>query len=240
MMIAFVVKNLWDYDKINPVPDNLPDNLPDMDTFYITDTEENRAEALCQGWDHAVCFDQYREVTSKILRRSIIGDINCFPEKFCSRLQIYDKIFVCDSNILTLPSNYSDFVNGAGDEAVYLTSGYYSGEDDTIEQELIRSIHSRWNYNAQGMIEATHRYMEGMNEAGIDPLSVSVSSAKYLGWNVRHPDRWHIASFVADEYMKHLQGNIIFTYISAIYKNEVFNFRGLKNDISFSPHNYEA
>jgi len=235
-MIAYVVKNLWGYEAINPVPAN----LPDVDTFYITDTEENRIEALNKGWDYVYCATQFKHETDLLKRRSIVGFINCFPERICEVLRAYHKVFVCDSNIITLPSNYSDFVNSLTDQACALTSGYYKGEDDNIEKELLRSIHSRWIYNAQPMIDATQKYIAAMKFLGIDPLTVSVSSAKYIGWNLRNPMRQQIATYVADEYENHLQGNLIFTYVSARWKDYVVNFRDLKNDVSFSPHNYIA
>lgn len=237
MRKAFVVKNLWDYEEVNPIPERLPQ---DMDTFYITDSYINCYLAGDQGWHNAICVRDYLNITDKLQRRSLIGAINCYPERFCPELNEYDKVFVCDSNILILPSTYKDFIDQSEDQACYLTSGYYKGTEDNIFQELSRSVNSRWNYNGDAMVKATEEYLKEMVLLDIDYKRISVSSAKYIGWNLRNPKRKQIADFVLQEYQKHLQGNIIFTFVSAKWEDDVLNFQNLSDDVSFSPHKYTA
>jgi len=239
-MNAFVVKNLWNYESVNPVPKGM-----EMDTYYITDSEKNRIEALNKGWDYACNISQFKKERDLLKRRSIIGFINCYPEMVCEQLKDYDKIFVTDSNILNLPSNYNDFVFASTDDkACYLTSGYYEqiGHkfEDNILMELERSVNSRWSYNTDAMIRATNYYIHLLQDAGINHTELSVSSAKYIGWNLKHPKRQEIADFVTAEYEKHLQGNIIFTFVYAYWKDYVLNFRFLNDDVIHTPHKFIA
>jgi hypothetical protein len=233
-MIAYVTKNLWGYEQINPVPD-----VGSMYPFYITDNEGSVKHAAQYGWIPILVTD-YLKVTDKLKRRSIIGEINCYPERFISFPDQYDQIFVCDSNIITLPSNFQDFVNYDPQKACHTVSGYYSGTRDNILSEFHASVNSRWSYNSVGMTEAVKNYLNILTDLCIDFQKESVSSAKYIGWNLRHPDKNKVADYVYSEYQKHLQGNIIFTMARILYPDLVSDFRTLKDDISFSPHNYVA
>lgn len=235
-MIAYATKNLWGYERVHQVPVNLPAG---MNPIYITDNEATAMEAASKGWLNVVITDRFLNITDKTQRRTAIGMINCYPEMFVN-LSNYDRVYVCDSNIISLPSNYADFINHDVEKACYTYSGYYKGTDDNIVKELYRSVNSRWAYNRKGMEEATRDYLQIMTELEIDYRKESVSSAKYIGWNLKHKDKNTVANYVYKEYIRHLQGNIIFTIARVIYPDLVSNFRILNDDCQLSAHNYTA
>lgn len=235
-MIAYLTKNLWSYEQVHPIPNRLPKGIK---TFYITDNQKTAEEAKEKGWDHVYITKEYLNITDKLLRRSIIGTINCYPEKFAD-LSLFDRVYICDSNIITLPSNYEDFINHDTEKACYTYSGYYKGDADNILQELRRSVNSRWSYNSEGMEASTREYIDIMTDLGFDYKKESVSSAKYIGWNLKHKEKHIVADYVYNEYRKHLQGNIIFTIARVLYPDLVSDFRVLNDDVELSQHNFIA
>lgn len=238
---VFMVKNFFNYEKIISPPINLPDNLI---TVYVTDSIQNSLEAKNLGWDYTFVSDEGKNITDKFKRRIFVAKVNCNPHLFLPKdLTDISKIFVCDSNIISLWEEYSKFVlNSSNEKVLYLTSGYYQGEIDTIINEMNASINSkRWQYNKDQMKNHTAEYVKNMELKNIDISKVSVVSAKYIGWNIKHPEYHNISKIAFKEHHNHLQGNIIFTYFSAIYTEYVDNY--YTNNYgggSLNKHNYEA
>lgn len=237
---VFVVKNLFDYETVIAPPHNLP---PHLKTCYITDSISNCEKAEALGWDIVVNTQLYVGIEDKMQRRRIIAHINTFPHKVCPQLLDFDLVFVSDSNIVSMWDEYHDFVKGAeeSNKALFVTSGYYSGERDCMLAEMRDSIsgNSRWSYNHKEIEERTMKYLEIINF--YKEVESSVVSAKYIGWNLHHKDYYFLSNIMEMEGQLHLQGNIILTFLASMYPNNIYNYY-TKNyrGGQLNSHNYEA
>jgi|694.fasta_scaffold44312_6 hypothetical protein len=237
----FMVKNFFDYEKIIPPPINLPKSLKSL---YVTDSIENINIAKKLGWDYTFLHDKDLNLIDKFERRKLVAKVNCYPHLFLpNELKNIEKIFVCDSNIISLWKEYENFINNCNsNNALYLTSGYYKDERDNILSEMNVSItQERWSYNKKEIYENSILYLNNLKKIKIDYKNVSIISAKYIGWNIKHPEYLNISNIAYTEYCKHLQGNIIFAYLSAIFKSYVYNYH-TKNYVGskLNNHNYNA
>lgn len=236
-----MVKNFFNYEKMIPPPTNLPENLI---TVYVTDTIQNSVDAKNLGWDYTFITDEGNKIIDKFDRRIFVAKINCRPHLFLpNELIDIEKIFVCDSNIISLWDEYSDFLLNSSDEKVlYLTSGTYQGDRDTISGEMTVSINTkRWGYNKDQIKHHTSEYIKDMEQKNIDISKVSVVSAKYIGWNIKHPEYDKFSKIIFSEHNNHLQGNIIFTYFSSVYPEYIDNYHTNNyNGGILNVHNYEA
>ena len=235
MTIAFLFKNLWDYEEIHGVPVGLPDGIK---TFYLTDSESNKDLIREKGWDYVFITDKFKNISDSFKRRRSIGFINCYPEKLVPELNDYDKVFVCDSNIIKLPDNYFDFLSKSTDEyALYLSSGYYKGSRDNIVAELKASDRPCWRYNLENMKSSVSDYIKVLNSRGLSYTDYSIVIAKYIGWNLKHEKKEILREYAYEEHLKHLQGNIIFTMVSILFEEFVFNYKkGLNSGRILSKH----
>lgn len=75
------------------------------------------------------------------------------------------------------------------------------------------------------MTKSFNKYLELFEEKKINPFECKVVSAKYLGFNIQHKNKTQISNFVYDEYMNHLQGNIIFSVALNLFPQDIFHFR---------------
>jgi hypothetical protein len=236
----FFVKNLYNYEKVIPPPPNLPKNLK---TVYITDTEENKLKALELGWIIVKKTDIFNGIDNKFDRRKSVAFINSYPLKVVPEIIDARFIFICDSNINRLWNQYENFVNSCSEDFVlFVTSGYYSGDRDTIISECNHSCKtSRWSYNHFEIKNCTNKYIEDLNEKNVDANKLSVVSAKYIGWNVNHPDYKYLSDFLYKEYSENLQGNIILTYMSGIFNEKIYNFHTKDyTGATLNNHNYSG
>jgi hypothetical protein len=221
-MNIFLVKNFFDYEEVIPPPTNLP---KDMKTVYLTDSNHNVDLAKSCGWDIVKKTEKFLHLTDKFERRIAIGYIKAYPHKIVPEVLDYDFVFVCDSNIKSIWLEYDSFVNNSSsDYALFITSGNYL-VDDTISLELNRSLASeRWSYNHSNILECTNRYKSELIDNNIEPDSLSVASAKYIGWNLKHEKYELLSDILYNEICKNLQGNIILTYMSGLYKDYIYNY----------------
>jgi hypothetical protein len=235
--IAYLAINLWEYEKILRVPEGLPE---DMIPFYITDSEKILKEARSKGWYGAVVSRFSKEMDNHE-RRKIVANIQCYPERYID-LSNYRYVFVCDSNIIKLPSNYKKFVEFGitSGKACFTESGYYSGARDNIYNEYLASNQPRWTYNYSAMGDCVAGYIKEMENLGINYRNESIASGKYIGWDLKHPEKNVVSDFVCKEEEKHIQGNIILTMARVLYPYLVSNFRSLKGDGSLSGHNFQG
>jgi len=223
MDTCLIFKNLFNYDHINPIPHNIPDGV---DPIYITDSSQNAHIATSFGWKVYVT-DMFKKIgNDSFERRKAISFINCYPECVIPELLQYTYIFICDSNVLTLDPEYNTFVAHKSPlKALYLTTGWYSGSDNTIYKEMQRSLmNQRWKYNFKEIKESTLKYIRQLNDKGIADSDMPVASAKYIGWNIRHPRKHTIADNVYEESLIHLQGNIILSYILHLYPDDITHY----------------
>lgn len=236
----FLVKNLFGYEKVLPPPINLP---KDLITVYITDADETKIKAKELGWNIVKKTDLFLDTLDKKKRRDCVAFINSYPTKVVPEINDADFIFICDSNIVSLFKSYEDFVNKCNfDKALFFTSGYYQGNDDNIQKECDRSLSQiRWSYNHKQIKDSTSKYIKELESIEIDYKKLSVVSAKYIGWNIKHKEYEKISNMLYQEYSENIQGNIILTYFSGIFKNDIFNY--YSNDYSgfeLSRHNFLA
>ena len=223
MDTCLIFKNLFNYDHINPIPHNIPDGV---DPIYITDSSQNAHIATSFGWKVYVT-DMFKEIgDDSFERRKAIAFINCYPERIIPELLQYTYIFICDSNVRSFDPDYKTFVAHKSPlKALYLTTGWYSGSDNTIYKEMQRSMmNQRWKYNFKEIKESTLKYIHQLNDKGIADSDMPVASAKYIGWNIGHPNKHTIADNVYEEYLIHLQGNIIFSYILHMYPDDITHY----------------
>jgi urocanate hydratase len=236
----FMVKNFFNYEKIIPPPINLPKNLI---TVYVTDSVENEEMAKKMGWQIVKKITENLNITDKFERRKLVGFVNSFPTKVVPEIQNARYIFICDSNVVNLWNNYNDFINKCTENfALFFTSGYYKGERDTIDMEtnISYNVH-RWAYNKEEIKKSSERYKKILSENNIDYNSLSIVSAKYIGWNIKHEMYSELSNLLYNEYSVNLQGNIILTFMSGIFKNHIFNY--YTNDYSgakLNEHNFES
>ena len=230
---CFIFKNMFGYDQIYKIPENMPSNVV---CFYITDTLENCEKAKDLGWE-PIFVDKYLTIIDSFEKRKIIAELNCYPERFIDATK-FKYMFTSDSNVLSLDSNYGDFISKKSDKkALYLTSGCYSGYKNSISEELLRSFRNpRWKYNFEQMKTSVHSYLTFLLERGKNLQDTPVVSAKYIGWNVSHPMKYELSKYVYDEYTKHLQGNIIFSMALQIYPKYIEHYIHFKNDGKVASH----
>lgn len=224
MKDAFLVKNLYDYEKVIGPPCNLP---VDIKTVYVTDTLENTKLASSLGWNIVKYVSQFKDKIDPLSRRQSVAFINCYPHLIVPEIDDFDRVFVCDSNIVSMWNRYEDFVKLCPlNKALYLTSGYYAGDRDNIKEECFHStkIGHRWSYNRTDIIEATDRYINDLICKGISWKNLRIVSAKYIGWNLKHPKIKIATKLLFDEYQLHLQGNIILTWMSGAHSDIIFNY----------------
>jgi len=234
MARCLIVKNFFSYDPVVAKPE-LPKGV---DGIYITDNEEDQKKALSLGWNKAFLVTQFLTVIDPLRKREIIALMNCYPETVVSELLAYDYVFICDSNVVKLDSNYQVFLDQASSNyALYVTSGWYRGDENNITRELVRSLaNSRWSYNFNEITSCYQTYVQLLDRVGLNPGQCPVVSAKYIGWNLRHPTKKTIADFVYGEYMKHLQGNITISVTAKLFPNDVYHYTGFINDGKVCSH----
>jgi len=220
---VFLVKNLFNYEKVIPPPTNLPENFQ---TVYLTDNDINCELAKNLGWGIVKKIEQFLNVEDKFERRKIIAFINSFPHKLVPEVLDYKFVFVSDSNIVRLWDDYIVFTQNCSNEfALFVTSGYYSDDRDTIMAECNQSANTeRWAYNKNEIIDSTNRYLTELKEKNIDVDNLSVVSAKYIGWNLHHEKYELLSNLLFKEGIENLQGNIILSYMSGIYSNDIYNY----------------
>ena len=234
----FLVKNFFNYEKIIPPPKNLPKNLI---TVYVTDSDKNAETAKSLGWEITKVLNEHTNITDSFEKRKLVAFINSYPLKVVPELENPRYIFICDSNINELWFSYGDFVEKCSDDyGLFVTSGYYSGNRDNIESECHDScMVPRWSYNHKGIKNSTEKYKKILNDNNIDYNNLSIVSAKYYGWNVKHKMYPEMSDILYNEYCENLQGNIILTFMSGLFKGNVFNY--YTNDYSGSnlnEHNF--
>jgi hypothetical protein len=236
----FLVKNLYNYEKVISPPTNLPNNFV---TVYLTDNDTNYELAINLGWEIVKKTEEFLDIDDKFERRKIISYINSFPHKLVSEVLDYNFVFICDSNIITLWDEYVNFTNKCSSEyALFVTSGYYSGSRDTIINERDVSANmGRWSYNHNEIINSSNDYIQKLNDNNVDITKLSIVSAKYIGWNLKHEKYNFLSEMLYSEGCKHIQGNIILTYMSGLYPNIIYNYRSNNyNGGHLNSHNYSA
>jgi hypothetical protein len=155
----------------------------------------------------------------------VIMDV-VFNHVYQFHLSNFEKVFNVDSNVTSLWYDFLKFTNSCPeDKCLYITSGWYDGHRNTILSELNASNQNRWSYDYESMKLSTQNYKSEIENLGIDFNSIPVISAKYFGWNLNHPAYEEISNHFYKEYTNHLQGNIILSYLSAIYKNDTFEYK---------------
>ena len=219
----FLVKNLFNYEKVIPPPTNLPENFV---TVYLTDNDVNCELAKNLGWKIVKKIEQFLTVQDKFERRKIIAFINSFPHKLVPEVLDYKFVFVSDSNIVRIWDEYINFTESCTEKsALFVTSGYYSDEQDTIMAECNQSANTeRWAYNKNEIIYSTNRYLTELKEKNIDVNNLSVVSAKYIGWNLHHEKYEMLSELLFKEGTQNLQGNIILTFMSGMYPDVIYNY----------------
>jgi hypothetical protein len=220
---VFLVKNLFNYEKVISPPTNLPENF---ETVYLTDNDINCELAKNLGWGIVKKIEQFLNVQDKFERRKIIAFINSFPHRLVPEVLDYKFVFVSDSNIVRIWDEYINFTESCTSKfALFVTSGYYSDERDTIMAECHQSANTeRWDYNKNQIISSTNQYIEELNKKNIDVEKLSVVSAKYIGWNLNHVKYELLSNLLYKEGCENLQGNIILSYISGIFPDFVYNY----------------
>lgn len=218
----YLTMNLFGYEKLTPPPKLLPKNLK---TCYITDNEDFERDAKELGWDIVKKIDIFKNLTNPLDKRISVARIKCFPSEFVPEINDFKFVFICDSNIIKMRGDYESFIDSCSeDKCLFLTHGYYKGERDNMYSELLASNQPRWNYNYKEISESTMRYIKDLKSLNVDYKKLSVVSGKYIGWNLKHKSYNEISNKIYNERKINLQGNIILTYISGLYQNEVNNF----------------
>jgi hypothetical protein len=237
-MNIYLTKNFWGYEQLNPPPKNLPDN---MKTIYVTDNKKYEKPLLEMGWDMVSVVTDYFNVTDLTERRLVIAEINCFPLRFIPNLSDFEYIFISDSNVVTLWGHYVTFVNTCTDDkCLFTTTDWYEGNRNNIISEYLDSNQPRWEYSYENIGKSKDEYIKIFNNLGVDVKSIGVCSAKYFGWNTHHSMYDEISKHFYEEYTKHIQGNIILSYIGVVYSEFVLKYRGDYGGGVVSSHNFQG
>lgn len=217
-------KNFYNYDPVIKKP-----KFPDCCVcVYLTDnvTSYNKAKQL--DWDEVYMIDLDQGIKDPLERRKKVAYSMCYPEKLVPELNKFDYIFICDANLVKPDSNFIHFITDMDDKALHITSGWYKGSQNTLELELHRTLlNRRWTYNFGAIKNAYARYIK---DYLINVKQCPAVSAKIMGWKLNHPKKSEIADFIYSETQKHLQGNIILSVVSEIWKDDVFHYKGLLYD----------
>lgn len=237
--LAFLVKNLFNYETVIPPPQNLPGYLH---SIYLTDTVLNADKALALGWNEAIVTTDFLDLESKQQRRLAIGYINAYPGKFILDADKYDMIFLSDSNIIRMFDEYTDFVNACDiKNCLFVTSGWYQNQRDNIVAECAASIQPRWNYFHESMKSQVQEYCEFFKQNSIDVNRVSVCSAKYFAWNLKHQSYTMLSTEFYKEHIIHQQGNIILSYLTQKYPQLVQEYKLVTcTNGAIAGHNYDG
>jgi hypothetical protein len=215
---------------VNPPPAGIP---TDFICLYATNTQKDFYKAKEMGW--APMMVKHGENDPSDIRQ-FVGKFKTYPEVYIPSLREFDKIFITDSDVVKLDSGYGDFIQLClmyDEKELYATSGYYSGGRNNIQAELIASINQkRWLYDSLNMVEATSRYIYELKK-----WDIPVVSAKFIAWNMKK--KGPIAMKYLAESMRHLQGNIILSYLAEKYPESVMIYTGFKNDVIQSRHKAE-
>lgn len=213
-----------EYETIRPPP-TLPS---DWLTFYVTDDSKTAAAAMQCGWNHSISLDQnyYRSPNFRF-RLTMIAIGRIWPDRLVD-LSMCDYLAFTDGNVARLDAVYHDWVkaSAASGAALSLLNGWYFGaRDSALGEELEASIRQkRWASDAEAMI-ARKTYYEAALTAHFGNSSlenVVVISAKYIVWNLKHPQRHKVAEWIATEYSIHLQGNIILSVAAHIFPDLIW------------------
>lgn len=225
-MNAYVTFNFFGYETVNPPPEGIPEGFGKI---YFTDNIDMCVEAEGKGWE-AVLHKEHIFLIDPWEKRKAIAEVKIYPELVYRSILNYDRVFVTDSDVIKLDSNYGEFVEMSlrDDRSLYVTGGYYSGGRNSILAELGASLGGRWDYNKQEMMAATAEYI---NEVGEE---CPVISAKFICWHMKN--KYRIDHLYYKESMKHLQGNIILSYLAKKYPQDIMVYGGFKNDVIQSPH----
>lgn len=237
--LAFLVKNLFDYETVIPPPQNLPGNLH---SIYLTDTTLNADKALALGWNEAIVTRDFLDLELKQQRRLAIGYINAYPGKFIHDADKFDIVFLSDSNIIRMFDEYRDFVNACDiQNCLFVTSGYYQGHRDNIIAECAASLQPRWHYFHESMKNRVQEYCEFFKQNSIDVNHVSVCSAKYFAWNLKHPSYTQLSTEFYQEQVIHQQGNIILSYLAQKYPQLIQEYKLVTcTNGAVAGHNYDG
>lgn len=235
----FLVKNFYNYEKVIPPPSNLPKGLT---TVYVTDTEENASKSRELGWDIVKKTDLFLNIEDKFERRKSVAFINSFPLIVVPEISDANFVYICDSNVNRLWNLYENFVQSCNEKfALFITSGYYTGSRDNIIAETQASRQSRWSYGFDDIEKCSNRYIKEIKNMNININELSIVSAKYFGWNVKHSNYNKLSNLLYEEYSKNLQGNIILTYMYGLHKEKIYNY--YTNDYSgtiLNSHNFPS
>jgi hypothetical protein len=236
----FLVKNFYDYEIVIPPPSNLTKELISV---YVTDSDNNANKAIELGWNIVKKTDLFLNIEDKFERRKSVAFINSFPIKVVPEIKDANFIFICDSHIIRLWNLYEDFVKSCNEKyALFVTSGYYTGFRDNIISETNAACSNiRWSYGFEDIKKCSNRYINELKANGIDITTLSVVSAKYIGWNIKHLNYDKLSNILYNEYCENLHGNNILTYMSGIYSDYIYNYYTTDySGVHLNPHNFNA
>lgn len=226
MKLAYCSFNLFDYEFVTPPPKNLPEEFV---TFYITDCLENANLAKDLGWDYPIIFDEFLNETDKFKKRITVSYVKIFFERFIPNIEEFDLVFFVDSNVKQLFDGWFDFVKDSIHNKDSFVINTIKGwclnknqDQNTINHELQLSlVQARWSYNFEPMKNRVTQYITELKEQNIVGPIVS---AKYIVWNPHHKEKNLIQNIFFEESNIHLQGNIILSYLSCKFPNNVRTF----------------
>lgn len=222
MKNIYMVKNLFGYEEIASPPLNLPKEII---TVYLTDNTEAVDLAKSLGWDLSISTNKFINAQTEKDKRMAVAYINCFPNEFIPNDIEYKLIFISDSDVISLFDDYVNFADKCDESyCLFITSGYYANKKDNIKNELIRSKQERWKNFYRDIEERTTFYLSEFQKINIDYKNVSVSSAKYIGWNPRHEKFSLLSNVLYEEYKKNIQGNIVLSYLKKIYPEIILDY----------------
>ena len=208
--------NMFDYESVNPVPEN----SPDATAVYVTDSEQNCQLALSGGWDIAINCQDFSGIEDLGERRKALSVFHHSPHALIQShvdLRPVEQICLYDTNVTRFWDRYRHFVDSSTpDKCLYVTTGYYQGWRDNMVSELVYSlIQQRWSHSHDEMAESLERYLRDFTQSGIMVQTQSVASAKFVCWNIKTSAAPYLSIIVSAEFARNMQGNIIYSYLAA-------------------------
>lgn len=244
---CFATIGFFGYEQPNPPPAGLPQ---DFLTFYFSDNEQHAELALTRGFDFAV-VDSSPSLSLSLSSETLGTErANWSPtQKLSSGLMCRGKfaphlyyvevvragctqLWFFDANVQQVDTAYFEqHFFGAADtsKALYVDVAYYALPHNIVT-ELHHSVtQERWAGYVSGMQAAASEYFHQLElQHGEAALShCEVASAKYIGFNLLHPESHVISEWLVEQCKINYQGNIILSFLACMRGDVVQSLRAL-------------
>lgn len=237
---CFITSSFFGYEQPNPPPKGLPN---DFINFYITDNGEHARVALASGFNFAI-IDKTAALSLQFAllpNQTGVGNwtdaqklgsgIMC-RAKFAPQIFYHEifregcgQVWYFDGNVKSFNKTFFEenlfAVNKS--KALYLDIGHYALPYNLVSELEVSLVQQRWQGYVEGMNKSSLEYFKQLeNRLGPQGLAhCPVASAKYVGWNLRHPMLPVMSEWLMEQCKMNYQGNIVLSHLACMMKDSV-------------------